>query len=174
MKMKNVKTIVAAGGKVVCKKKEAVIGAVVKYKNKNSILTVYHLIRVANCDLGDYVKLDGFRGWVAEILFDHDLAVIESEVPTSNLEYSRIDNPQIGSAHALNGDKKIPCNIMTVGRTFHYLSFAPKSIPLPGDSGSPIIQERKIVGILSSIFYSNATGFAISLEPFENAEDEEK
>ena len=56
---------------------------------------------------------------------------------------------------------------MTLGKTYHYLSFSFQTLPLPGDSGSPIIQNGKVVGILASIFYNNATGIAISLEIFQ-------
>ncbi|MGB9936756.1 MAG: SpoIVB peptidase S55 domain-containing protein [Methanobacterium sp.] len=56
---------------------------------------------------------------------------------------------------------------MTIGKIYHYLSFSFQTLPLPGDSGSPIIQNGKVVGILASIFYNNATGIAISLEIFK-------
>jgi hypothetical protein len=55
---------------------------------------------------------------------------------------------------------------MTIGRTYHYLSFPFSTIPLPGDSGSPIIQNGNVVGILASVFYTNANGIAVSLEAF--------
>jgi hypothetical protein len=57
---------------------------------------------------------------------------------------------------------------MTVGRTYHYLAFPFSTIPLPGDSGSPIIQEGRIVGILASVFYNNATGIAVALKRFQS------
>ncbi|MGZ7118033.1 MAG: hypothetical protein ACXVHS_11430, partial [Methanobacterium sp.] len=41
-----------------------------------------------------------------------------------------------------------------------------KTLPLPGDSGSPIIQNGKVVGILASVFYTNANAIAISLDQF--------
>lgn len=44
---------------------------------------------------------------------------------------------------------------MTLGKTYHYLSFSFAEIPLPGDSGSPIIQKGNVVGILASVFYTN-------------------
>ncbi|MGZ7047099.1 MAG: hypothetical protein ACXVHP_02305, partial [Methanobacterium sp.] len=93
---------------------------------------------------------------------------IEIYAPPSALKFSEIGRPEIGPAYALKGDFKNPCNVMTTGKTYHYLSFSFKTLPLPGDSGSPIIQDRKVVGILASIFYTNANGIAISLEQFIN------
>jgi hypothetical protein len=164
MSKKNTK--IFAGGKVICKNKEAVLGAIIKYKDKNCILIVYHLLKVGGCGLGDLVEVDGCSGTVIKILIDLDLAIIEVEAPESELEFSRIRKPEIGSAYALNGSQKNPCQIMTIGRTYHYLSFPFSTIPLPGDSGSPIIQKGNVVGILASVFYSNANGIAVSLEPF--------
>ncbi len=158
---------VRAGGTLLCNDKEGVIGAVIKYKNKNCILTAYHVLRVENCSLGDSLKVNGFNAEVIEILVNHDLAVAEIYVPDSLLEFSNIDKPEIGPAYALKGKFRNPCNIMTLGKIYHYLSFSFQTLPLPGDSGSPIIQNGKVVGILASIFYNNATGIAVSLDIFQ-------
>ena len=158
---------VRAGGILICKDKAGVIGAVIKYNNRNYILTAYHVLRVGNCNLGDALKINEFKGKVTEILINYDLAVAEIYAPESELEFSDIGEPEIGPAYALNGEFKNPCNIMTIGKTYHYLSFSFRKLPLPGDSGSPIIQNEKVVGILASVFYNNATGIAISLEIFK-------
>ena len=158
---------VKAGGTLICNNKEGVIGAVVKYKNKNCILTAYHVLRLGNCNLGDNLKINGFKAKVIEILVNYDLAIAEIHAQDSSLEFSNIYKPEIGPAYALKGEFRNPCNIMTLGKTYHYLSFSFQTLPLPGDSGSPIIQNGKVVGILASIFYNNATGIAISLEIFQ-------
>lgn len=155
-----------AGGKVICRNKEAVLGAVIKYENKNCILTVHHLLKVGRCGLGDTVKVAGWFGEVIKIIIDFDLAVVEVKAPESEFEFLNIKKPEIGPAYALNGSQKNPCQIMTIGRTYHYLSFPFSTIPLPGDSGSPIIQDGNVVGILASVFHTNANVIAISLESF--------
>ncbi|MGZ7069543.1 MAG: hypothetical protein ACXVHN_01865 [Methanobacterium sp.] len=158
----------SAGGRLICNKKDGIIGAVIKYKGKNCILTAYHILKVGNCALGDKVRIGKYDGHLIEILIDYDLAVIEIYAPPSALEFSEIGRSEIGPAYALKGDFKNPCNVLTTGKTYHYISFSFKTLPLPGDSGSPIIQDRKVVGILASIFYTNANGIAISLEQFIN------
>ncbi len=159
---------ITAGGKIECNQKDGVIGVVIKYNDKNCVLTAYHILRVGNCALDDIVRLNGFTGRVVEIIWDYDLAVIEINAPESEINFSEIGKPEIGPAYSLNDKKQIPCNIMTVGKTFHYLSFPFSSLPLPGDSGSPIIREGKVVGILASIFYNNATAIAVSIERFRS------
>ncbi|MBM4240429.1 MAG: trypsin-like peptidase domain-containing protein [Euryarchaeota archaeon] len=166
--MKKINEKISVGRTVVCKGKDAVIGAVIKYKGKNCILTVYHLIKVGECGLGDFVVVDGYKGRIIEIFVDCDLVVIEADAPSSKLDFSAIGKPKIGPAYALKRAKENPCNILTLGKTYHYLSFSYSTIPLPGDSGSPIIQDGKVVGILASVFYSNATAIAISLEMFRS------
>jgi hypothetical protein len=156
----------SAGGKLICNDKEGIIGAVIKYNGKNCVLTAYHVLKVGNCGLGDKVRFNGTEGHVIEILIDYDLAIIEIVNFEPNIEFSEIGNPEIGPAYALKGDFKNPCNVMTVGKTYHYLSFPFETLPLPGDSGSPIIQNMKVVGILASVFHTNANGIAISLELF--------
>jgi len=92
--------------------------------------------------------------------------VIEIHASEHVLEFSKMGNPEIGPAYTLKGNFKNPCNIMTIGKTYHYLSFSFRTLPLPGDSGSPVIQNGKVVGILSSVFHTNANGIAVSLKQF--------
>jgi hypothetical protein len=153
-----------AGGTLLCNDKEGIIGAVIKYKGKNCVLTAYHILKVGNCELGSKIGFNGTNGRVIEILIDHDLAIIEILTSKPNFKFSDIETPEIGPAYALKGSFKNPCNIMTIGKTYHYLSFSFKTLPLPGDSGSPIIQKGKVVGILASVFHTNANGIAISLD----------
>jgi hypothetical protein len=155
---------IRAGQDVYCHGKQGVIGAVIKYRDKNCVLTVQHLLRVGGCDVGDEVTLNGSQGQVKEIWMDYDLVVIEVRVPSSHLDFSSLGEARIGSAYTLHDDEKNYCRIMTLGKTYHYLAFAHTSLPLPGDSGSPVIQEDKVVGILLSVFYNNAAGLAASLQ----------
>jgi len=155
-----------AGGKLTCNDKEGIIGAVIKYNGKSCVLTAYHILKVGKCGLGDKVLFDSAEGRVIEILINYDLAIVEIDDCEPDVEFSEIGMPEIGPAYALKDNFKNPCRVLTVGKTYHYLSFSFKTLPLPGDSGSPIIQNGKVVGILASIFYTNANGIAISLELF--------
>ncbi|MBI5680086.1 MAG: trypsin-like peptidase domain-containing protein [Methanobacterium sp.] len=157
---------ITAGGTFKCNEKEGIIGVVIKYKDINCILTAFHILKAGKCGLEDKVDINGFEGCIIEILIDYDLAVIEISAPDNILEFSSIGKPEIGQAYALKGKSKNYCNIMTLGKTYHYVSFSFAEIPLPGDSGSPIIQNGKVVGILASVFYTNANAIVISLETF--------
>ncbi len=156
--------MITAGQEVYCHQKPGVIGAVVRYKDKNCVLTVQHLMKVGGCGIGDKVILNRLEGRVLEIWMDYDLAVIEIQAPNSQVEFSLLGMPEIGPAYTLHREDKNHCQIMTLGKTYHYLAFAHTHLPLPGDSGSPVIQEGKVVGILLSVFYNNAAGLAASLQ----------
>ena len=160
---------IAAGGKIVCNNKDGVIGAVIKYHHQACVLTAYHILKVGKCHINSRVHLNSYEGRVIEIIWDHDLAVIALNIPEDRIIYSEIDEPVIGPAYSLNGNNHINCNVMTIGKTYHYLSFPMGNLPLPGDSGSPIIQEDQVVGILASIFYNNATGIAVSVDMFKKS-----
>ena len=161
----------SAGGTLICNDKQGIIGAIIKYNRKNCVLTAYHVLKVGSCGLGDKVSFDNINGIVIEILMNYDLAVIEIMTSEPNFEFSEIGTPEIGQAYAIKGSFKNPCNIMTIGKTYHYISFSFSTLPLPGDSGSPIIQNGKVVGILASVFYTNANGIAISLDFIKNQKD---
>ena len=157
---------IAAGRKLKCHKKDGVIGAIILYNKRYYALTAYHILKVGKCDLGSTVYLNGYPGKVVKIIWDHDLAVVEINAPETEIEISKISEPLIGPAYSLNENKRINCNIITTGETYHYLLFPMDNIPLPGDSGSPIIQDDSVVGILASVFFNNATGIAVSIKMF--------
>lgn len=156
--------MITAGQDIHCHEKLGVIGAVVRYMDRNCVLTVQHLLKVGGCVEGDRVTLNGYEGRVLEVWMDYDLAVIEVQASSSQMDFSLLGDPEIGPAYTLHGEERNPCQIMTRGKTYHYLAFAHTRLPLPGDSGSPVIQGDKVVGILLSVFYNNAAGLAASLQ----------
>ncbi|AXV40739.1 MAG: hypothetical protein CIT02_10675 [Methanobacterium sp. BAmetb5] len=86
-------------------------------------------MKVGGCGPGDPVEVAGWEGKVNKILLDLDMVIVEVAAPEDVFEFSQIKKPKIGSAFALNGSKKNPCQVMTVGRTYHYLSFPFSNIP---------------------------------------------
>lgn len=157
---------IGPGSRIRCNKKEAVVGAVIPADGHFKVITVQHLLKVGGCHIGDPVYIEKFKGIVTRILYDLDLAIADFRLPSSLVNIVEIGSPRLGPAYSLNEGEKNYCTILSVGRTYHYLAFAHRRLPLPGDSGSPIIQDGKIVGILSSVFFNSATAIASSLERF--------
>ncbi|MDI3483908.1 MAG: hypothetical protein PWQ74_495 [Methanobacteriaceae archaeon] len=157
---------IGPGSRIRCNKKEAVVGAVIPADEHFKFITVRHLLKVGGCRLGDPVYIGKFKGIITRILYELDLAIADFRLPSSLVNVVEIGSPRLGSAYSLREGEKNYCTILSVGRTYHYLAFAHRRLPLPGDSGSPIIQDGKIVGILSSVFFNSATAIASSLERF--------
>ncbi len=157
---------VGPGSRIRCNKKEAVVGAVIPADEHFKFITVQHLLKVGGCRLGDSVYIGKFKGIITRILYELDLAIADFRLPSSLVNVVEIGSPKLGPAYSLREGEKNYCTILSVGRTYHYLAFAHRRLPLPGDSGSPIIQDGKIVGILSSVFFNSATAIASSLERF--------
>ena len=120
---------VRAGGTLICNDKAGIIGAVIKYENRNCLLTAYHVLRVGNCKLGNTVKVNGFKSKVIKVLLNYDLAIAEIHAQESALEFSDIGELEIGPACAIKGKFKNPRNIMTIGKTYHYLLFSFQTLP---------------------------------------------
>jgi len=157
---------IGPGSRIRCNKKEAVVGAVIPGDMDFKVITVQHLLKVGGCHLGDAVYIGKFKGAVTRILYDLDLAIASFKVPSSLVNLMEIGSPRLGPAYSLKEGEKNYCTILSVGRTYHYLAFAHRNLPSPGDSGSPIIQDGKIVGVLCSVFFNSATAIASSLERF--------
>ncbi|ADP76832.1 conserved hypothetical protein [Methanothermus fervidus DSM 2088] len=149
-----------------CKGIKAVIGAIIKNKNSFKIITSYHVLKICGCKEGSEVYINRFKGKVQKIFKNLDIALLSFNIPSDFVLTSEIGNPKLGSAYILRRGHKKPCKIIDIGKTFHKLSFPARKLPVPGDSGSPVIQDGKVVGILSSIYYTNATAIASSLEKF--------
>ncbi|MFQ6056907.1 MAG: hypothetical protein ACE5J3_13110, partial [Methanosarcinales archaeon] len=94
-------------------------------------------------------RCKGIKCKLVKVIKDYDLAIIK--VPCE-IEPSIIGLAEFGGADLITSDKKIPCRIVNTGKT----------MPEQGDSCAPIFQNKKIVGILSSILFNNCSGIAIS------------
>lgn len=65
-------------------------------------------------------------------------------------------------AYLFNEKHTITCKVIRAGTSLHSLLFPCFNMPEPGDSGSPVLQDGKVIGLLSSIMLSNCTGTAVS------------
>lgn len=93
-----------------------------------------------------------------------DIALIELP-PDYAAEITALGSATVmDEAVLVNERHSIPCRVTRAGASLLFLQFPCSDMPQPGDSGSPIQQEGKIVGLLSSVMLSNCTGTAVSSE----------
>ncbi len=140
------------------------VGAIVPYNGRVCALTAGHVIRYGNGAVGSRVSVDGHAGTVIDLINEYDLALIA--IPPKHAQLSEIGRAHFGPAELITGEQRIACRVIDAGRTLNRLAFPCGNMPLPGDSGAPIVQRGAVVAILSSVLYNNCTGLSISSEVF--------
>ena len=124
--------------------------------------------RVGGSCVGTCVEVEGMKGMVRRFIEDYDVALIE--VPsTVTAEVTEIGSAAImDDALMVNENHSIPCRVTRAGVSLLSLQFPCSDMPQPGDSGSPIMHEGKVVGLLSSVMFGNCTGTAVSSDVLRN------
>jgi hypothetical protein len=160
--------MIKSGGLFLFKGNRCVIGAVISINGTPYIATASHIFHEAG--IGSRVQADGIEGAVKSFLENFDVALIE--LPTGcKAEMTGLGSAIVMEEACLTNDiHSIPCRVIRAGISLLSLQFPCFDMPQPGDSGSPIVQEGKVVGLLSSVMLSNCTGTAVSAEVLRNLE----
>jgi hypothetical protein len=154
--------MIKSGGYFFYKSMRCTIGAVISFRGSHYIVASYHIFR----GTGDCVIVDGKELVVKSIFKDFDLALIE--LPTDCMfEVTEFGSAAVLETATLVNDMHFKkCNVINAGASLLYLLFPISNMPPPGDSGSPILQAGKVIGILSSVTLNNSMGTAISTAQF--------
>jgi hypothetical protein len=158
--------VIAEGCLVISKEIRGTVGAVIPYNERVCAITAGHVIRYGNGAVGTKVVVDGHESTVVRLFNDYDLALIE--VPSQYATLSAIGCACFGPAELVTYDRRIACRVIDTGRNLNRFAFPCANMPVPGDSGSPILQRGEVIALLSSVLYNNCTGLGISSEVFGN------
>lgn len=110
------------------------------------------------------MQANGVEGTVKKFLEGFDIALIELPYGCAT-EITALGSASVMDEAVLaNETHSIPCRVIRAGASLLSLQFPCSDMPQPGDSGSPILQGGKVVGLLSSVMLSNCTGTAVSSE----------
>ena len=142
------------------------VGAIIPYNERTCAITAGHVIRYGHGAVGTKVVVDGHESTVICLFNDYDLALIE--VPSQHATLSTIGSASFGPAELVTYDRRIACRVIDTGKNLNRFAFPCGNMPMPGDSGAPIIQKDEVIGLLSSVLYNNCTGLGISSEVFGN------
>jgi hypothetical protein len=142
------------------------VGAIIQYNKRVCAITAGHVIRSGNGSVGTKVVVDGHESTVVRLFNDYDLALIV--VPPQHATLSAIGRARFGPAELITYDRRIECRVIDTGRNLNRFAFPCANMPLPGDSGAPILQKNEVIGLLSSVLYNNCTGLGISSDVFGN------
>ena len=139
-----------------------IIGAIISFNGLPYIVAAAHIFRGE----GDRVTVDEREFAVKRIFKDFDLALIELP-PDCKVEFTVFGSAAVlENATLVNDTHAIACRVVNVGNSLLYLNFPSFNMPQPGDSGSPILQAGRVIGLLSSLTLNNCMGTAISTAQF--------
>lgn len=151
--------MIKAGSSFFHSGKRSTIGAVVSLKGTPYMVTISNIFRGE----GDCLIVDGKNLVVTQILKDHDLALVE--LPTgSEFEITEFGSPaELEPAELINDTRIIHyCRVVNSGASLLFLGFQCHDMPAPEDSGSPIVQDGKVIGMMSSATLDTCMGIAVS------------
>ena len=152
--------MIKSGGTFIFKVYHCVIGAVISIKDRRYIAAASHIFH--KTDMGSRVQVEGAEGIVRKFMEDYDVALIELP-PDCKAGITELGSAAVmEDALLVNEHHTIPCRVIRAGASLLYLQFPCRDMPQPGDNGSPILQDGKVIGLLSSIMLGNCTGTAVS------------
>lgn len=135
-----------------------VVGAVVPWRGAFAGVAPAHIFHYAGTD---GLRIGNQSCRVAFVPGDADLAffpILAACKPTD------LAKPRLGEAILENAARRKVCRISDISWSITYVVLPPGDLPGPGDSGTPLLQEGKMVGMLLSINMHTCKGVAISSE----------
>jgi len=163
--------MIKAGSSFFHNGKRCTIGAVISLKGLLYMVTVSHIFRGE----GDHLRADGMKLIVTRIFKDYGLALIELP-PDSVVEITEFGSPaELELAVLINDTRTIHyCRVVNAGASLLFLGFQCHDMPEPEDSGTPVLQRGKVIGMMSSTTLDTCMGIAISSNILRSLERQRK
>lgn len=135
-----------------------VVGAVVPWRGAFAGVAPAHIFHYSGTDT---LRIGNRNCKVAFIPGDADLAFFPILAACKPTELAK---PRLGEATLENAARRKACRISDTSWSICYVVLPPGDLPGPGDSGTPILQDGKVVGMLISLNMHTCKGIAISAE----------
>ncbi len=137
-----------------------IVGALIPWGDKYFGVTPAHIFHYAKTKT---LWLNGLMTKVAHFSHHFDMAFFSLMAGTP----TAMDKPRLGHATLENMFNKRHCRISNVNWSLVYVVLQPRDAPEPGDSGTPVVQDGKVVGMLLSMSLDSYRGVVISSEAIE-------
>jgi len=150
--------MIKSGDQFIAGRSGGVIGAIVPWHKALAGVAPAHIFHAAG---SRNLRVGGQVCKVAYIPDDADLAffpILGACQPT------QLAAPKLGEAELKNAQHAMRCRISDTSWSIAYVVLPPGDLPGPGDSGSPLLQEGRVVGLLLSLNMHTCKGIAISAE----------
>ncbi len=135
-----------------------VVGAVVPWRGAFAGVAPAHIFHAAGTHS---LRVGGLACKVAYIPSDADLAFFPI---LGACRQTLLARPKLGEAEMVNSQHRMKCRISDTSWSIAYVVLPLGNLPGPGDSGSPLIQDGRVVGLLLSLNMHTCKGIAISAE----------
>ena len=150
--------MIKSGDQFIAGRSGGVVGAVVPWRSAFAGVAPAHIFHAAGTHS---LRVGGLACKVAYIPSDADLAffpIMGACWPTE------LGKPKLGEAELKNSQRTMLCRISDTSWSIAYVVLPMGNLPGPGDSGSPLVQDGKVVGLLLSLNMHTCKGIAISAE----------
>lgn len=150
--------MIKSGDQFITGRSGGVVGAVVPWLGAFAGVAPAHIFYAAGTR---ELRVGNQACKVAYIPGDADLAffpILGACQPTE------LGKPRLGDAELKNAAHSMRCRISDTSWSIVYVVLPPGDLPGPGDSGSPLVQDGKVVGLLLSLNMHTWKGIAISSE----------
>ncbi|AKB43399.1 hypothetical protein [Methanosarcina vacuolata] len=151
--------MIKAGSSFFHNGKRCTTGAVILLKGLPYMVTVSHIFRGE----GDNLTVDGMKLVVTRILKGYDIALIKLPSDTA-VEITEFGSPaELELAVLVNDTRTINyCRVANSGASLLFLGFQCHDMPDPEDSGTPVLQGEKVIGMMTSTTLDTCMGIAVS------------
>lgn len=151
--------MIKAGSSFFHNEKRCTTGAVILLKGLPYMVTVSHIFRGE----GDRLTVDGMKLVVTRILKGYDIALIKLP-PDIAVEITEFGSPaELELAVLVNDTRTINyCRVANSGASLLFLGFQCHDMPEPEDSGTPVLQRGKVIGMMTSTTLDTCMGIAVS------------
>jgi hypothetical protein len=147
--------MVKAGDLFMSGRTGGVVGAVVPWGNGFAGVAPAHVFRYSGTVS---LTVCGFKTSVIYVPGDADLAYF----PVGAKEATHMAKPTYGEASLVNAMRTMDCRITDVSWSVAFVMLQQRNMPGPGDSGTPVIQDGRVVGMLLTINLGTCKGVIIS------------
>jgi hypothetical protein len=150
--------MIKSGDQFIAGRSGGVVGAIVPWRGAFAGVAPAHIFHAAGTH---NLRVGGLACTVAYMPRDADLAffpILGACQPTD------LGKPRLGEAELKNSQRSMLCRISDTSWSIAYVVLPLGNLPGPGDSGSPLIQDGRVVGLLLSINMHTWKGIAISAE----------
>ena len=148
--------MIQSGDQFIAGRSGGVVGAIVPWRGAFAGVAPAHIFHAAGThDL----RVGGLACTVAYIPGDADLAFFP--IPGA-CRPTLLAKPRLGEAELKNSQRSMLCRISDTSWSIAYVVLPLGNLPGPGDSGSPLIQDGRVVGRLLSLNMHTCKGIAIS------------